>query len=401
METTHATSATSLDHAHHFQMYNRFPVTLTHGQGCTVYDAEGKAYLDGLAGIAVNTLGHAHPALVGAIQEQAARLMHVSNLYFTEPQAQLAQKLTEVAGMERVFFCNSGAEANEGAIKLARKIAKQRGRGGEIISLQNAFHGRTIGTIALGQEKYSKDFVPMPGVLRQAVFNDIEAVKALVSQETAAILVEPIQGEGGIYPAQKEFLEQLRALCDEHQLTLIFDEVQTGVGRTGFWYAWQYYSVRPDILASAKGLGGGFPIGAVLAREEIAQYLKPGDHGTTYGGNPLAAAAALAVLNTVQAEGLLEATQANGRYLRRRLEEFQAKFTEDVLEVRGVGLMQGVQMAYPTRPLVTLLLQEGVLASATAGTVVRFVPPLIVTQDEIDQMVSGLERAMERYQEEK
>jgi len=382
-------------------MYNRFPVTFTHGKGCVLYDTEGKAYLDGLAGIAVNTLGHAHPALVGAIQEQAGKLMHVSNLFLTEPQAQLAEKLTQVSGMDRVFFCNSGAEANEGAIKLARKIAKERGRGGEIISLQNAFHGRTIGTIALGQEKYAKDFLPMPGALRQVPFNDIEAVRAMVSDQTAAIIVEPVQGEGGIYPATQAFLQTLRVLCDEHQLTLIFDEVQSGVGRTGHWYAWQYYGVQPDLLTSAKALGGGFPIGAVLAREEIASHLKPGDHGTTYGGNPLACAAALAVLNTVEQEGLLKATKANGAYLRERLEALKAQFPEDILEIRGVGLMQGVQMAYPTRPLVTILLHQGVIASATAGSVVRFVPPLIVTQEELDQMVDGLKTALELYQAEK
>ena len=394
MDTATISQAQQLEQANHFQMYKRFPITFVRGEGSTLYDSEGKAYLDALAGIAVNSLGHSHPRLVKAIQDQAAQLIHVSNLYYTEPQGKLAQKLTEVSGMDRVFFCNSGAEANEGAIKLARKIGHAKGRKGHIVSMGHSFHGRTVATIALGQEKYQKGFSPMPGETRQAIMNDFGSVEALVDDDTVAIILEPVQGEGGIHPATKEFLEQVRALCDQKGMMLIFDEVQCGVGRIGTWYAWQHYGVQPDILTSAKALGGGFPIGAVLAKQEVAEQLQPGDHGTTYGGNPLACAASLAVLETIEAEGLLVASETKGAYLRNGLQSLQQKYPEQILEIRGEGLMVGAQMSFPCRELVGRMLKHGLLVSATADTVVRMVPPLVITTEEIDRLIQIFEIAL-------
>ena len=399
MEALTQHAAQSLEQQHHVQMYGRFPVTFERGEGCVLYDTNGKEYLDALAGIAVNNIGHCHPRWVQAVQGQANRLVHVSNLYYTEPQARLAKRLTEVSGMDRVFFCNSGAEANEGAIKLARKIGHAKGRKGHIISFQQSFHGRTVATIALGQEKYYSQFRPIPDEPRQVDLNDLDAVKKLVDQDTVGIIVEPIQGEGGIHPSHGEFLKGLRQLCDEHELTLIFDEVQSGMGRTGYWYAWQYYGVQPDILTSAKGLGGGFPIGAVLAREATAQHLQPGDHGTTYGGNPLGCAASLAVLDVIEEEGLLDAATRMGAYLREQLEELQMRYPDDIKDVRGVGLMLGAEMAYPSKPLVGRMMHHGVLTSATANTVVRMVPPLIITRHQIDHLVTVFEKAIQEEKE--
>ena len=306
-----------LSAAYQMHTYASLPITLVRGQGTRVWDADGKKYLDFLAGIAVNALGHCHPKLVRAVQEQAATLMHVSNYYYNAPAAKLAEKLVQVSGMERAFFGNSGAEANECALKIARKYGKAHGGPGKfgIVAAQKSFHGRTIATVtATGQPKYSEPFAPVVPGFSHVPFNDIAALEAAVTDDTCAVLLEPIQGEGGVYPAHKPYLEAARALCDKHSALLIFDEVQTGVGRTGKWFAYEHYGVIPDVLTSAKALGGGFPIGACLARGEAAETLVPGDHGSTYGGNPLACAASLAVLETIEEEYLLANAHAMGAY---------------------------------------------------------------------------------------
>ena len=381
-----------LDDTYLLHVYARLPVTLVRGQGTRVWDADGKEYLDFLAGIAVNCLGHCHPKLVQAIQEQAATLMHTSGYYYTAPVAKLAEKLTKLAGMERAFFCNSGAEANECAFKIARKYAKSHGGPSKfgIVAAQKSFHGRTLATVtATGQPKYSEPFAPVVQGFTHVPFNDIAALEAAVANDTCAVLLEPIQGEGGVYPAHKLYLEAARALCDKHNALLIFDEVQTGIGRTGKWFAYEHYGVIPDVLTSAKALGGGFPIGACLARDEAAETLVPGDHGSTYGGNPLACAAALAVLETIEGEHLLANAHAMGAYFAHRLNEapFRAKLTD----IRAVGLMIGIDLAAPDSKRVLMeSLEHGLLLSAIGDHTLRIVPPLNVTQTEIDEAMNIL-----------
>ena len=381
-----------LDSTYLLQVYTRLPITLVRGSGTKVWDANGKEYLDFLAGIAVNTLGHCHPKLVSAIQEQAATLMHTSGFYFTAPVAKLAEKLTKLAGMDRVFFGNSGAEANECAIKIARKYAKSHGGPAKfgIVAAQKSFHGRTMATVtATGQPKYSEPFAPVMQGFTHVPFNDIAALEAAVTDDTCAILLEPIQGEGGIYPAHKPYLEAARALCDKHDALLIFDEVQTGIGRTGKWFAYEHYGVVPDILTSAKGLGGGFPIGACLARGEAAETLVPGDHGSTYGGNLLASVSALTVLETIEEEHLLANSHAMGAYFVHRLNE--KPFRDKLSDIRALGLMIGIELKLPDAKRVLLgAMERGLLMSAIGDHTLRIVPPLNVTQTEIDQALAIL-----------
>lgn len=386
--------AVQLDQEHHFQIYKRYPITLVKGNGTWVIDSEGKEYLDVMAGIAVNSLGHCHPAQVEAIQEQAEKLIHVSNLVYNEPQSELGELLTEVSGMDRVFFCNSGAEAVEAAVKIARKYGKNKNKTGSIISMDNSFHGRTMGALALGREKYAKNFTPMLTGFDRIEMNDVEALYSAVNDQTPAVVIEPIQGEGGIYPVEPSYLEEVRKVCDKHGALMILDEIQCGIGRTGKMFAYQKYEVKPDLVATAKGLGGGFPIGAVLAREDVASILEPGDHGTTFGGNPLACAASLAVVETIYEEELDNEAGKKGDYLLDKLEEATQEI-EAVDEVRGTGLMIGVQLNFDGAEVIKAMLKRGVLANCANKTVIRIVPPLTINYYELDTLAEVLIESIE------
>ena len=381
-----------LDADYLLPVYARLPITLVRGLGVKVWDADGKEYIDFLAGIATNALGHCHPKMVQAIQEQAATLIHTAGYYFTAPVAKLARKLTQISGMDRAFFGNSGAEAVECAIKISRKYAKSHGGPNKfgIVAAQKSFHGRTMATVtATGQPKYQEPFAPMVQGFTHVPFNDIEALKAAVTDNTCAVLLEPIQGEGGVYPAHKPYLEAARALCDQHQALLIFDEVQTGIGRTGKWFAYEHYGVVPDLLTSAKALGGGFPIGACLARGDAAATLVAGDHGSTYGGNPLACATALAVLTTIEEEHLLANAHAMGDYFVHRLNEHPLR--DKIADIRALGLMIGVELKAPDAKRVLMeSLERGLLMSAIGDHTLRFVPPLNITQSDIDAVMEIL-----------
>ena len=357
-------------------------LALVRGKGTRVWDAEGKEYLDFLGGIAVNVLGHAHPKLVKAIRQQVARLMHVSNLYFNENQPRLAQALSERSLGGKCFFCNSGAEANEGMFKLARLWGHASGRH-EIIAMTNSFHGRTLATVAAtGQTKYQKGFEPMPAGFVHAEYNNLEAVRAAVTDKTVAILVEAVQGEGGVVPAKTEFMAGLRALCDQRNLLLLCDEVQCGVGRTGTWFGFQAYGVQPDAFSVAKGLAGGFPIGALVAGPKLSDVFQPGNHASTFGGNPLACAAALSVIGTIEEEKLLENAAQMGELFMAQLRKIAKKF-KFITEVRGLGLMLGMVLDRPAKPLEVLLREKGLIAIATHDTVIRFLPPLNITAGQV------------------
>ena len=374
--------------------YRRAPVAFREGRGMRLWDVEGKEYLDFVAGIAVDVLGHAHPRLVAAIQQQAARLVHVSNLFQIPEQARLAERLVSVTGIPngRVFFCNSGAEAAETVIKLARKAGRARRNADvyEIIVASHGFHGRTMGALsATMNPKYHEGFEPLVPGFVEVPFNDLGAVERAVGPKTAAVFMEPVQGEGGIHPADDAFLTGLRRLCDTRGLLLALDEIQTGFGRTGRWFAYQHAGVVPDILALAKGLGGGVPIGAVVARDEVMQALQPGTHGTTFGGNPLVCAAALAVIETIEAERLVDNARETGAYLMSRLGAL-AKTTSAVTGVRGRGLMVAAEVAVPSDKVVAACLARGLLVNNVRPTSIRFVPPLIATRADVD-------RAMELF----
>ncbi len=377
-----------LDQKYYLPTFKRYPLALKKGQGAKVWDVEGNVYLDALAGIAVNNLGHCHPKISEAICQQAQELIHISNFYVSEPQVALSEKLVKASGLDRVFFGNSGAEAVEGAIKVARKYAHKKGReNGAVISMQNCFHGRTLATIAAGKSKMQQGFGPMPEGFRKVPFNGMEELRNLIGEDTAAIIVEPVQGEGGIHPAQPCFLRAVRELCDEKDIVLIFDEIQCGIARTGSLFAKDQYEVQPDIMTLAKGLGSGVPIGAFLCSEKIAGAIDYGDHGTTFGGNPLACAAGLATLEVIEEENLSQQAEEKGAYLRRRLEENLSQLPE-FKEIRGLGLMIGVEFTFETKPLVLEMLQRGVLSNATAGNVLRLVPPLVISYDELDHLIS-------------
>ncbi len=371
--------------------YNRFSLVLTKGSGMYVYDDQGKEYLDFVAGIAVNALGHGHKGLAEVIAKQAETLIHVSNLYWTQPQLSLAGKLTENSCFDRVFFCNSGAEAIEGALKLSRKYGKGRY---EIICMENSFHGRSYGAItATGQKKYQAGLEPLlPGIVH-VPFNDFQALEAVVNEKTCAILLEPIQGEGGIKSANNEYLENVRKLCDKHDLLLIFDEIQCGVGRCGTLFAHEYFGVKPDVVTLAKGLAGGVPIGALLAVEKAAQAFAPGDHASTFGGNPLATASADYVVSQLLG-GLLENVNKQSKYLIEKLQALKEKFPI-ITDVRGLGLMLGIELTVPTAPIIGKCLENGLLLVGSGTNVIRFVPPFILTEEDTDKAMDILAKALE------
>jgi len=384
------------DKKYYMPVFNRYDIVLSHGEGPYVYDIEGKKYLDFLAGIAVNLLGHAHPKLVAAIAQQAGKMIHCSNIYYTEVQATLAKRLAAVSGLDKVFLANSGAEANEGAIKLARKYAKTLDpQKVEIISAQHCFHGRTLATLtATAQPKYQEGLEPLPGGFKYVDFNDIQALKAMVSEKTCAILLEPIQGEGGVNVPDENYLKQVRQLCNEAGVVLILDEIQTGMGRTGTMFAYQQYGIVPDIVTIAKGLGGGVPIGAFMASDKIAAAFHSGDHGSTFGGNPLVCAAANAVLTEIEQEELLKNAQQTGLYLRNALLKLKEKYPAIITEVRGKGLMLGAQLTIEGRDIANGCLDDGVIINCTAGNVLRFVPPLIIQPVHVDEMITVLDKVL-------
>jgi acetylornithine aminotransferase/acetylornithine/N-succinyldiaminopimelate aminotransferase len=372
------------------QVGKRLPVTFVRGRGCLVYDDAGREYLDLVAGIAVNLLGHAHPDVVAAVTAQAGSLIHTSNLYYTQPQVELAQRLVELAFPSRVFFCNSGAEANETAIKLARKWGKLNRDGAfEIITTTGSFHGRTLATVtAGGQHKYSDPFTPLPDGFVHVPYNDLDAIKAATNERTVGVMLEPVMGEIGIIPAAPGYLAAVRTWCDEHNLLLILDEVQTGLGRTGRWFAHQHHGITPDVMTLAKGLGGGVPIGACLAAPR-ADVLEPGDHGSTFGGNPLACAAAIAVISVIERDGLVGHAAEMGGVLHEALLDLGAK------EVRGLGLMQAFEFAEPrAKALQQACLDAGLIINAVDENSVRLVPPLIIGTAEIDKAHSILRKAV-------
>ena len=384
------------DSASYLPVFARYRIVLDHGAGVYVYDTKGRRYLDFLGGIAVNVLGHAHPALVRAVATQAERMIHCSNLYYTKAQADAAARLTALSGLGKVFFGNSGAEANEGAIKLARKYAWRKDPAKvEIITAHHSFHGRTLATLtATGQPKYREGFGPLPGGFTYVEYGDGDALEAAMSDKTCAVLLETIQGEGGVHVPPEGYWQRVRALCDRYDACLILDEIQSGMGRTGTFFAYEGFGIRPDIVTLAKGLAGGVPIGAFVASDKVAAAFGLGDHGSTFGGNPLACAAALAVLDEMEKPGFLPHVKEMGAYLYGALEKLREKYPSLILEVRGRGLLLGAQLSRPGREIVDACLTEGALINCTAENVLRFVPPLIVTKAQIDEMIAILDRVL-------
>jgi acetylornithine/N-succinyldiaminopimelate aminotransferase len=378
------------DQQFYLPTFKRIPLTFIKGLGSKLWDVENKEYTDLLAGIAVNNVGHCHPKVVKAIQEQAAELMHISNFFVSPAQVGLSELLVKISGLDRVFLTNSGAESVEGAIKIARRYAHSKGKGGKIISMENSFHGRTLATIATGQPKYQEGFGPMPSGFIQVPFNDFEAIEKEINQDVAAIILEPIQGEGGIIPADPNYIKALRTLCNEHDVVLIFDEIQSGIGRTGQWFAKDIYGVQPDIMTLAKGLGGGMPIGAFLCNEKISKSIQFGDHGTTFGGNPMASAAALATLKVIMDENLRQAAKEKGDWLKAKLSALKKKFPV-IQMVRGEGLMLGIVLGIPAIEIMQKLLKAGFITNATAVNVLRLVPPLNIEKKDLKNFLNALE----------
>jgi acetylornithine aminotransferase/acetylornithine/N-succinyldiaminopimelate aminotransferase len=373
--------------------YTRYPAAMVKGAGCRLIDAEGKEYLDFLAGIAVCGLGHCHPAVTAAICRQAGELTHVSNLYYTEPQTELAELLTAHSFADRVFLANSGAEANEAAIKLARIWAGENRY--EIISLTGSFHGRTLAMVAAtGQAKFQKGFEPMPEGFAHAPFGNLVVLEAMITDQTCAILCEPLQGEGGVRPLDREYLQGLRRLCDKYNLLLIFDEIQTGMGRTGTLFAYEQLGIVPDIMTLAKALGNGLPIGAMVTTKRIASAFTPGSHASTFGGNPVASAAAVATMKVMLADGFLAEVRVKGQYLQEQLQDLAARFPALATEVRGLGLIQGLVLTEAGvekgGAIVTRMFEKGCLINFAGNVALRFLPPLIVSREEIDQMIQLL-----------
>lgn len=385
----------ALEQKYYQGTFKRQPITLVRGAGARVWDSDGKEYLDFVAGIAVNVLGHCHPAIVEAVQHQVTQLVHVSNLYYNVRQVELAEQLSIQSNGMRSFFSNSGAEANEGAIKLARKYGRLHRNGAyEIISMENSFHGRTLATTAAtGQAFYQSTWVPLPDGFKQVPFNNLAAVQEATSEKTIAILVEAVQGEGGIWPTSQEYMQGLRQWCDEKNLVLICDEVQAGMGRTGHFFSWEHYGIRPDIVTMAKGLAGGIPIGAMLTdpRTDVFTY---GDHGTTFGGNPIACAAGTATIKTIVKENLIENAAKMGEYLRTKLEGLCAKY-EFIDSPRGRGLMRAVNVKHELAPvIVQQAMEHGLLLNNTGTKTLRMIPPLILTTGDIDEAIELLDRTL-------
>lgn len=383
--------------------YNRYPIVFDHGDGVYLYDIEGKQYLDFVAGIAVFALGYHNKEYNDAIKGQVDKLLHTSNYYYNMPAIEAARKLKEVSGMDRVFFTNSGAEAIEGAIKAARKYAylKDGASDHEIIALNHSFHGRTMGALSVtGNPKYREAFEPMIGNIRFGEMNDFESIRSQVTDKTCAVLMETVQGEGGIYPAEKEFLEKVRALCDEKGMLLILDEIQCGMGRCGSMFAWQRYGVKPDIMTTAKALGCGVPVGAFLMTEEAgAHSLGAGDHGTTYGGNPLAGAAIVKVLDLFEKNHIIEHVGKIGAYLEKELDKLAE--SEDIIETRrGLGLMQGLVFRVPVAGVISKALEKGLVLINAGPNIIRFVPPFIITEQHVDAMISILKEGLKEIRQE-
>lgn len=381
---------------YYLPVFGRYPMVMELGQGCRVWDNEGNEYVDAFAGIAVNSLGYNHPVLVKAISEQASKLMHCSNLYYTEIQAKALRVVAEATGMDRIFFANCGAEGNEGAMKLARKYGVSKAPTKyKIISADESFHGRTFDTMAAtGHDYYHVGYGPLSPGHVLVPYGDIKALEAQMDDDVCAVLLEPIQGEGGVHVPPDEYLQQVRALCDKHDALLIFDEVQTGVARTGKWFAYMHSGVKPDILTFAKGIGGGFPVAGFAVPERLAHVFKPGDHGGTFGGNPLACAAVYATLTTIKSEGLVDKVAEKGEYFKNELRKLQEKYPDKVTDVRGCGLMLGMEVAGEGKPIVESCLANNVIVNCTAGNVIRIVPPLIISKEEIDIVVAALDKAL-------
>lgn len=387
-----------MDEADHalLHTYNRYPIVLEKGEGVYLYDTEGKKYLDFAAGIAVCSLGYGHKGYTEALKSQIDLLLHTSNLYYSRPAADAAAKLAKAAQMDRIFFTNSGTEAIEGALKAARKYAYTEGFGKfEIIAMEHSFHGRSMGALSVtATESYRTPFEPLIGGVKFARYNDLESVKEQFSDKTCAVIMETLQGEGGIYPIDPEFFRGVRELCDERGALLLLDEIQCGMGRTGTMFAWQDYGVKPDIMAMAKAIGGGVPVGAFAMTEKVAEKsLAPGDHGTTYGGNPFVCAAVSKVLDIYEEEHILEHVKKVSAYLEKKLDALAAK-SDAVKERRGKGLMQGLAMNVPVGEVIAKAQEEGLLVISAGGNVLRIVPPLIITEDHVDEMIEKLKKAL-------
>lgn len=383
--------------------YNRFPVVLDHGEGVYLYDTEGKKYLDFAAGIGVQALGYGNQKYNDALKMQIDKLLHTSNLYYNQPIIEAAEKLCKASGLDRVFFTNSGTEAIEGAIKAAKKYAYDRDgtTDHEIIAMEQSFHGRSLGALAVtGNAHYREPFEPLPGIVKFAEYNNLESVSELVNDKTCAILMETVQGEGGIYPAQKEFLAGVKQICQARDILLILDEIQCGMGRTGTMFAWQEYGVKPDIMACAKALGCGVPVGAFVMTKRVADSsLKPGDHGTTYGGNPFVGAAVSKVLDLFEEQRILEHVQEISGYLTERLEELRAEYS-CITARRGLGLMQGLELesAVPAGEVSAKALKQGLILITAGNNVMRFIPPLVIEKEHVDEMAAILGNVLREYQ---
>lgn len=385
---------------YHLPVYNRFPITLVKGKGAKVWDEQGNSYIDALAGIAVNSLGHCHPAVVKAVKRQVEQLMHISNFYYSKPQARLLELLSELTGLDCGFLCNSGGEAMEACIKAARKYGRSHQKKGPLITISNAFHGRTMGTISMGMEKYSKGYDPLLQGFNQIPMNDITALLNAFDDQTLGVVIEPIQGSGGLHIASEEFMGKIQELCDTHEALLIVDEVQTGIARTGKMFGFEHYGIHPDIIGIAKAMGGGFPIGGMACTHAVAECMNDGDHGSTYGGNPLACSASLAALNTVIDENLSRQAEKKGQLLTARIRELSTGMTE-ITDIRGKGLMIGVELSIEGRAVVTEMMRLGVLSNCTQGNVIRLVPPLITSNEDLDRIADALGTAVKKNRDAK
>lgn len=379
--------------------YNRFPIVVTKGQGSWIWDLNGRRYLDFLSGIAVCNLGHAHRNVIDGVVAQAEKLFHISNLFFIEPQIKAAELLCNHSFGDKVFFCNSGAEANEAAIKLARRYSWSRyGEGRyEIIVMENSFHGRTIATLsATGQPRFHEGFMPLLEGFRYCPFNDIDALKAMINEKTCAIMIELIQSEGGIYVASKEYIQAIRRLADEKDILLIVDEMQTGMGRTGQFFGYEHFGIEPDIMTLAKALGNGFPVGAMIAKDRVMNAFVPGTHASTFGGNPLAMSAVIATLNTIIDEGIIKDCEAMGRYLFEGLMRLKQRFPF-IIDVRGMGLILGIELSINGDDILREFMDEGVILNCTKGKILRLLPPLIITEEDVDLFLEIASRVFDRH----
>ncbi len=377
--------------------YNRLPIVITRGQGCYMYDLEGREYLDMFPGWAVSGLGHCHPKVVDAIRQQAGELIHIDNTFYNIPQGKLAQMLSERSFGGKCFFCNSGAEANEAAIKLARLVGGEQKRY-KIITMEKSFHGRTFASMtATGQSKTHAGFQPLVPGFTYVPFNDFNAVEQAIDDETIAVMLEPIQGEGGINIADEQYIRSLRQLCDERNILLIFDEVQTGLGRTGKWFGYQHYDITPDIITLAKALGGGVSIGAIIAKPDVAEYLKPGTHASTFGGNPLACAAGIAVIEAIEQDNLLQNAENMGQYCNDKLLELKEK-THLIKNIRHRGLMIGIELTVACDKIVSIALEKGLRINCTQHNIIRMLPAMIVTAEQIDKAIEILSDTFEQYE---